>query len=111
MLYWLRQLAALAGASVMTPASRQCVVFWSAGAIWSLLKPPSPQSAKPSFFLEAAASARVTRVLMKGAAATAAACAMNSRRSVMFRTSCLASAQCALGCQEVQHHDGRTANV
>src|SRR5690348_11786708 len=83
MLYLHFQLEAFCGVSVMTPARRQWVVFCKAGAIWFSLRPPSPQIAKPSFFLDAAASARVRLVLMKGAAAMAAACAMNLRRPVI----------------------------
>src|SRR5215475_3481976 len=89
MLYWAFHLAALSGVSVMIPARRQFVVFCSAGAICPVLRPPRPQSANPNFILEAAASARVTLVLMKGTAATAAACVMKLRRPVMLRTSLL----------------------
>ena len=41
--------SALAGVPVTMPASRQCFVFCSAGAIWFVLRLPSPTSAKPSF--------------------------------------------------------------
>src|SRR4051794_31670727 len=41
---------AFAGVPVTIPASRQCLVFCSAGAIWLVLRLPSPTSAKPSFF-------------------------------------------------------------
>src|ERR1700678_2640347 len=80
MLYCVFQLAALAGVSVMSAVRRQLVVFCRAGAICWLLRPPNPHSANPTFFREVAARARVTLVLMNGAAATAAACAMNVRR-------------------------------
>src|SRR3569833_2935851 len=83
MLYLDFQLEAFSGVSVMMPARRQWVAFCKAGAIWCSLRPPSPQIAKPSFFLEAAARARVTLVLMKGAAAMATACARNLRRPVI----------------------------
>src|ERR1051325_8610536 len=83
MLYLDFQLEAFSGVSVMIPVRRQLAVFCRAGAIWCSLRPPSPQIAKPSFFLEAAASARVRLVLMKGATAMAAACTMNLRRPVI----------------------------
>src|SRR3954447_16768346 len=41
--------SALAGVPVTMPARRQCFVFWSAGAIWFVLRLPSPTRAKPSF--------------------------------------------------------------
>src|SRR4030088_174063 len=80
MLYRAFQWTALAGVPVMMPARRQLAVFCSAGAIWRVLRLPRPHRANPSFFLEAAASARVTLVLMKGAAAKAAACTTILRR-------------------------------
>ena len=40
---------AFAGVPVTIPARRQCFVFCSAGAIWLVLRLPSPTSAKPSF--------------------------------------------------------------
>src|SRR3569833_112383 len=83
MLYLDFQLEAFSAVSVMIPVRRQLAVFCKAGAIWRSLRPPSPHSAKPSFFLEAAASACVRLVLMKGAAAMAAACARNLRRPVI----------------------------
>src|SRR5579884_1581825 len=106
MLYWLRHAAALAGVSVMTAVKRQCSVFCSAGAIWCVLRLPSPQSANPNFLRESAASARVTLVLMKGAAAIAAACARKVRRAVMglsiLTESSLKSAAHCRGVQEIQ---------
>src|SRR5579863_3910395 len=83
--YWDFQLAASAGLPVMIPARRQFSVFCSAGAIWPVARPPSPHSANPSFFLVAAARARVRLVLMNAAAATAPAWATNRRRVLILR--------------------------
>src|SRR5690242_12308433 len=80
MLHWACHFTALAGVPVMIPASRQLAVFCNAGAIWLVLRLPRPHSANPSFLREAAARARVTLVLMNGAAARAVACMMNLRR-------------------------------
>src|SRR5580698_3024967 len=88
----------------MMALSRQWVVFCRAGAICWLLRLPSPHSANPSFFWDAAARARVTLVLMKGAAAIAAACAMNVRRAVILSylpTSAECSAEGGRGAQVV----------
>src|SRR4051794_23121199 len=80
MLYWAFQRSAFSGVPVMMPARRQFAGFCRAGAIWLVLREPRPHSATPSFLRDAAASARVRLVLMKGAAARAAACATNLRR-------------------------------
>src|ERR1700733_4864067 len=100
--YCVFQLAASAGLPVITPARRQFCVFCSAGAIWPVARPPSPQSANPSFLLDAAASARVRPVLMKAAAARAPACATNLRRDlivrvIIFRVVMLVCPRCAIG--------------
>ena len=58
--------------------------FCRAGAIWFSLRPPRPTSAIPTFFRDFLAWARVTLVLINGAAATAAACPRNFRRVSML---------------------------
>src|SRR5688500_1254658 len=81
MSYFARHGPALSGEPVIKPVNRQCFEFANAGAIAFSLKPPSPQIAKPIFFCEPCARARVLVVLMKGATiAAAAVLAMNRRR-------------------------------
>src|SRR5688500_6028495 len=77
--YFAFQASAFAGVPVTMPARRQCFVFASAGAIWCVLRLPSPQSAKPSL-REACDFSRVALVLMKGAIAKVAAVEVRNLR-------------------------------
>src|SRR6185437_13212405 len=71
---------ALSGLSVMSPVSRQCSVFRSAGAIWCSLRLPSPQMAKPSLRAGALARDAAAAFPTSGAAAAAVTPTTNSRR-------------------------------
>src|SRR5579859_3844785 len=104
MLYWAFHFTAFAGVPVMIPASRQFAVFCKAGAIWLVLRLPSPHSANPSFLPDAAARARVTRVLMNGAAPRASAEATNLRRFVAIGVAscCDRGRECAATFRKVQ---------
>src|ERR1044072_4208641 len=84
MLYCWRQRCAFSGEPVTRPARRQCSVFSSAGAICFSLKLPRPHRAQPSLGRDSFASARVTLVLMNGAAISAAVDPpMNCRREAL----------------------------
>src|SRR6185369_12801377 len=81
-LYFAFHVAALAGVPVMMPASWQKFVFLNAGAIWFVLKLPSPARAKPSFRPGAAVCARAARVPMNGKLAAARAEVLRKSRRV-----------------------------
>src|SRR5581483_5155186 len=110
----------LSGVPVTMPARRQCSDFARAGAIWCSLRPPRPTSAIPTFLRDFFAWARVTLVLIKGAATTAAAVPRNRRRVSIIDLPSVVPRHftygCAIGSGPIlaragllSHHNGCTA--